>query len=82
MIFVFCERTDIATPHARRSNTKIHEVKYKIYHTLPPWGLNTAVSVTNLKNRHREEPWKLEIFRALLGKITTVKYRGIFRGNW
>ena len=23
-----------------------------------------------------------ENFRALLGKITTVKYRGIYRGNW
>ena len=23
-----------------------------------------------------------KIYRALLGKITTVKYRGIFRGNW
>ena len=23
-----------------------------------------------------------KIFRALLGKITTVKYRVFFRGNW
>ena len=25
---------------------------------------------------------EVEFCRALLGKITTVKYRGIFRGNW
>ena len=25
---------------------------------------------------------KSENFRPLLGKITTVKYRGIFHGNW
>ena len=33
MIFVFCELTGIATPHARESNPK--NIKYrKIYHTL------------------------------------------------
>ena len=29
-----------------------------------PWCLNTAVNVTNLKNRYREEPWKYRHGRA------------------
>ena len=41
MTFVFCERTGIATPHARGSNPKNTSIIYEIYHTLP-WWLNTV----------------------------------------
>ena len=91
-IFVFCERTGIATPHARGNNppwelstTVVYVPEWPItiqkipyitvgaeYHgsmyqsgRLPskqyralPWCLNTAVNVTNLRNRYREEPCK------------------------
>ena len=49
VIFVFCEHTGIATPHARGSNPKIN--KYKMYHTLP-WWLNTAVKYTRVADYH------------------------------
>ena len=46
VIFAFCDRTGIATPHARGSNPK--NIKYrKIYHTLL-WSLNTAVKCTRV----------------------------------
>ena len=75
MIFVFCERTGNATPHARGSNPK----EYKIYHTLP-WWLNTAVKCTRVADYHPKIPCitvGVEYHGSMYqsGRLPSKKYR-------
>ena len=75
VIFVFCERTGIATPHARGSNPK--NIKYKIYHTLPGW-LNTAV-----KCIHNDTPSaSLAVWMYIVPNKTTRCSLLLGRDSW
>ena len=60
MIFVFCERTGIATPHARGSNTKYIYIKYIPYITVVAEHRSKMYQSGRLPSKkYRALPWGL-----------------------
>ena len=84
VIFVFCERTGIATPHALGSNPK--NIKYKIYHTLPivlpvvaEYHGSMYQSGQLPSKKYRALPWGLSTTVActrVSSRLPSKKYRG------